>query len=355
MAEHQNVLVDIISNLYAVDPGLDQGGMDQLTGANALAFGSQLYLNMVWTRVERNAASDLPGGQQICTFSPHWLIDPRLGHPPYVAKFRSLVAVEHQADIGVVFFGFGGWNPGAAQSELYGIGFRSTNGGNWYRVFEDNGGASRVDADTGIASDGVIHFLEVQLDGRTGVTRWLIDGVQIGTDYTLPGNLQQLGIGYASDPGWPAVGLQCWNNGASGGHARGYYLPAHREPVFVLQTGTPDGDVGPTKPVESLTLAGASFADVAGNAFVPSASLNGHYLSQWQITLATDTTFSSPVQDIVTNTALEAVRHTGLSASTNYIARVRYIDTGLGISSWSDAINVNTVATDPSTGWGACP
>jgi len=352
MAEFRHPIVDMTASGLNVYHGLDVPLTDQPTGLGGNYFVGQLFANMQMIRVDRTVASDNSFGVTLCTFDPHWLLDYRIGHPGWVARVRSLVILDHLVDDADYFFGVGGWKPTAAvRTQLYGIGFKCTNGGNWFAYLVD-GSTSHKNADTS-QSSSVVRELMVEIDGRDATVRWYIDGTLVDSfAFTSPTALGELNNG-SQDPGWPTVGFQLYNVGLGGGQARGYFLAGHRDPILEFQTGVPDGDPGPDKPVETLVLAGATFADVAGSAYATSTGL-GHFLSQWEITLATDTTFSSPVQSFVSNAFLTEFRHTGLSPSTNYIARVRYVDAGLGISLWSDAIAVNTVATDPQTGWAPC-
>jgi hypothetical protein len=360
MAEMTNIIQMMTAGNQLLYPGIGYNTTDQLVGGGATVSWGASLLNTKWAYALRSTANDDGGGYLVGQFPVQAFLDYRLGFIPYVVSLKYLVVNNHTAegtDDAVVFMGFGGWAPSpAAKADLWGVGFYSDNGGNWYRIIQD-ASTTHVDADTGVSADGVARELEIQIDGRDHTVRFFIDGVQVGTDFTFssPTLLGELAA-TSTDEGWPNVGVQVWNNGGTGsGVGKIYWIAGTRDAGLTLRTGTPDGDVGPSKPTETLDLAGATFADVSGSAFVAAPSGLSHFMTQWQVTLATDTGFNSPVQEIVTNTHLTAVRHTGLTASTNYIARVRYIDAGFGISAWSDAINVNTVATDPSTGWGACP
>jgi hypothetical protein len=362
MAELKTIIQQMQAGNQLKYPGMDPNATDQLTGIGGFTSFGFSRLNTKWAYAQRTTASDDAGGYCIGQFPVHPFLDDRFGNMNHVVTLKYLVCNDYTAyganDDNVVFMGFGGWEPTlAAEANLWGIGFTSKNGGNWRTVIRDATTTHR-DADSGISADGVARQLEIQLDARTHAVRFLIDGSQIGTDFEFTDVvvLGRLGERYTSDPGFPLVHLQIWTDGGTGsGTGRALWIAGTRDDGLTIQTGTADGDVGPSKPVETLDLAGATFADVSGSAFVAAPSGLAHFMTQWQITLDTDTSFASPVQEIVTNTGLTAVRHTGLTASTNYIARVRYIDAGFGISAWSDAINVNTVATDPSTGWGACP
>lgn len=355
MAEHRQTIVDEIASNQCVYGGLAFNTMDQLNGVGTTNIGPLSFNNMYWARLNRTGGGDDAGGASWGSVEPHIYLDPRIGNPPWVVRTRSLVWIDHQADEADYFFGFGGWAPTVAlRTELWGIGFKLSNTGTWFCHIQDDL-LTHYSFDTGITGAAARELL-VEIDGRDRSVRFYIDNVQYGADFvfSLPTVLSRISNNRAGDLGITPVGFQMWCDGTSGGAGRAYMNCQARDPIYEIQTGVPDGDVGPDKPVETLDLAGATFVDVSGSTYVPAVALP-HYLTQWQITLSADTTFASPVQDIVTNTALEAVRHTGLTPSTGYIARVRYIDTGLGISEWSDAINTNTVATDPSTGWGACP
>ncbi|MCL7965372.1 MAG: hypothetical protein M8858_08140 [marine benthic group bacterium] len=361
MAELTNIIQTMQAGNQLMYPGgQNYNNTDQLIGIGGFASWGASLLNTKWAYAQRTLGTDDAGGYLIGQFPVQALLDYRFGFMPYMVSLKYLVVNSHTADganDNVVFFGFGGWGPTpAAEADLWGIGFWSKNGGNWNRIIQD-ATTTHVDADTGISSDGVARELEIQVDGRDHTVRFYIDGTQVGTTFTFssPTLLGELAA-TSQDDGWPNVCLEIWSDGATGsGQGRAYWLAGTRDAGLTLLSGTADGDVGPSKPTETLVLAGASFADVSGSAFVAAPSGLAHYLTQWQITLATDTGFASPVQDVVSNTSLLELRHTGLSPSTNYIARVRYIDTGIGVSEWSDAIAVNTVATDPSTGWGGCP
>lgn len=68
-----------------------------------------------------------------------------------------------------------------------------------------------------------------------------------------------------------------------------------------------------------------------------------HAATIWQIALAADTTFSSPVADIFTAEDLVLITIDGLTPSTAYIARARYVDDSGTLSDWSESVSFTTL------------
>ncbi|WP_440295181.1 hypothetical protein [Humibacter sp.] len=85
-----------------------------------------------------------------------------------------------------------------------------------------------------------------------------------------------------------------------------------------------------------VTLTGSAFSDFDGDT---------HAASQWQVTTSADTGYASPVistGDDASN--LTSYAATGLTASTAYIARVRYKDSAGNYSAWSANASFTTAA-----------
>ncbi len=77
-------------------------------------------------------------------------------------------------------------------------------------------------------------------------------------------------------------------------------------------------------------------ANMVGSAFA-SSNTDTHTGSEWQVTLATDPTFASPVIDTLSN-VMKITLHVGageMTTGTQYIARVRYNGKKNGWSAWS--------------------
>lgn len=98
----------------------------------------------------------------------------------------------------------------------------------------------------------------------------------------------------------------------------------------------------PTISAGSLTSSGAT---LTGSAFSDPDVGDTHAASQWQVTTSADTGYAAPVistGDDATNKTSLAV--TGLSASTAYIARVRYKDSAGNYSEWATSASFTTAA-----------
>lgn len=101
----------------------------------------------------------------------------------------------------------------------------------------------------------------------------------------------------------------------------------------------------PNQPTLSAGTLTSSGATLTGSAFSDPDVGDTHAASQWQVTLAADTSFASPVistGDDATNKVSYAA--SGLTASTNYIARVRYKDSAGNYSSYSTSASFTTAA-----------
>lgn len=85
-----------------------------------------------------------------------------------------------------------------------------------------------------------------------------------------------------------------------------------------------------------------------------------HVASLWHVALATDPTFTTIVASAFrsgTVTLVESGILSGLTVSTNYIARVRYYDDLGNVSAWSDSFAFTTLGanTQPEPGaWEDC-
>lgn len=109
------------------------------------------------------------------------------------------------------------------------------------------------------------------------------------------------------------------------------------------QLTDPAGNSAPAQPTISagtptssgVTLTGSAFSDVGDT----------HAASQWQVTTSADVNYTTPVistgDDAVNKTSYTA---TGLTASTAYIARVRYKDSAGNYSAWSASASFTTAA-----------
>jgi hypothetical protein len=108
----------------------------------------------------------------------------------------------------------------------------------------------------------------------------------------------------------------------------------------------------PVKPTISIAGQGPDFIDLASSAFGPGIPVYGQTHAQWQVTLAADTGFATPIIDVTsTNAAAFEAFHAagGLNLFLNqYIARVRHGDSGTGSlrwSDWSDASSATSLET----------
>lgn len=110
-------------------------------------------------------------------------------------------------------------------------------------------------------------------------------------------------------------------------------------------TGTTTGNVAPNQPTISAGTPTSSGVTLTGSAFSDSDVGDTHAASQWQVTTAADTNYLSPVistGDDATNKTSYAA--SGLTASTSYIARVRYKDSAGNYSSYSSNASFTTAA-----------
>lgn len=95
-----------------------------------------------------------------------------------------------------------------------------------------------------------------------------------------------------------------------------------------------------------LEFAGASdtSASFETTAFVPNSELpaDTHASTTWQVSLADDTEFSSPVVNVTSATFLVAYIAEGLIPNTNYVARARHTGSQGGVSAWSNTVEFTT-------------
>lgn len=117
------------------------------------------------------------------------------------------------------------------------------------------------------------------------------------------------------------------------------------------EAGTEAPNDPPDTPTLTVDEAREDEADLSGSAFSDPDGDN-HAASQWQVDVAGGD-FSTPVFDSgrdVTN--LLSITATGLTAETDYIARVRYEDDGSGsFSEWSTEVSFTTAEAPV---WGDC-
>jgi len=129
--------------------------------------------------------------------------------------------------------------------------------------------------------------------------------------------------------------LNAWDPTSNGG-AGGWEAVAAPGPKASITTPTI------TAPAAGASNLGESPA-FSGSAF--SGTGTTHISSDWQVTLATDTGFASPVAQSTADTTNK--EHWGgatLTANTDYLVRVRYNGTGVS-SAWSAAVAFKTKAS----------
>lgn len=107
-------------------------------------------------------------------------------------------------------------------------------------------------------------------------------------------------------------------------------------------------DVAPDQPTIALNSTAPDRASYDSSTFSSSDLDRIHDASRWQLTLAADTGFATPLEDVtVTFGDLEYFNFAGLNLWVNqYIARVRHQDDKGGWSPWSAATSATGLVTD---------
>ena len=107
-------------------------------------------------------------------------------------------------------------------------------------------------------------------------------------------------------------------------------------------------DVAPDQPTIALNSTAPDRASYDSSTFSSSDGDRVHDASRWQLTLAADTGFATPLEDVtVTFGELEYFNFAGLNLWVNqYIARVRHRDDKGGWSPWSAATSATGLVTD---------
>ncbi len=124
--------------------------------------------------------------------------------------------------------------------------------------------------------------------------------------------------------------------------------------IELLDAGAPPSNTRPATPTCSASATGETTAALTSSAFSDADGGDAHSASQWQVALSSDPTFASPVVDSGTDASnLVSRAITGLTAATEYIARVRHrddsADAGTEWSEWSAASTAFTTDAAPST------
>jgi hypothetical protein len=108
-------------------------------------------------------------------------------------------------------------------------------------------------------------------------------------------------------------------------------------------------DTGPNTPTVTITDSGADYVTLSATAYVAGTDGHPHASTQWQVTLAADTGFASPVRDETKFGAPELTLVTlfELNLFTNqYIARARYTDDEGNVGAWSAATSASGLVTN---------
>lgn len=223
-------------------------------------------------------------------------------------------------------------------------------------LYRWNGGASRTSLDS-IAvgavpgpSDGRFLFVEVRRDGTEVQARWWDPADPSGPPAWGTGGAQDLeATDTTFDGGLPgftrfdglSVGGQTW---------RCMSVEVEAENITI----TP-----PDTPTVSVSFEGPDYVVVSSSAFGPHVDepSDTHLDSQWQVTTAADTSFASPLVDILASASgaddvnlLDAILGEGtLSVDTDYLVRVRHFGTIGGASAWSTAAAFRTQDVDQPT------
>lgn len=123
---------------------------------------------------------------------------------------------------------------------------------------------------------------------------------------------------------------------------RGWLLRRRHRGALVVGVTTH----APDQPTISAGTPTSSGVTLTGSAFSDSDVGDTHAASQWQVTTSGDTGYATPVistGDDATNKTSYAA--SGLSASTGYIARVRYKDSAGNYSAYSTSASFTTAAS----------
>lgn len=104
-------------------------------------------------------------------------------------------------------------------------------------------------------------------------------------------------------------------------------------------------DAAPDAPTLTAGFVGPTFVTLGTSAFSSPAPADTHLQTQWQVTAAADTSFSSPIEDVTSSEDLLVLEVSDLTVATDYIARARHIGSS-GVGSWSDTEEFTTVDVD---------
>ena len=216
MSRFADLLAQTAQNNIMWFPGLDPSGSDQLiTGSTGTGVKNHptTFLGQArsWIQVRRTGGAAGFWGQRFHQINPYWLLNAALS-VPYTFRLSAFAVTDHTTDDSEVFWGIGSWWD-ATQASLHGIGFRATNGGNWFAVVIDDN-TVHLDVDTGVASGNTVaHDLEIQLDGATNKVSLLVDGTLVGSvTFTAVTPLEQIW----DEPEWAPVGPSIWCDATPG-------------------------------------------------------------------------------------------------------------------------------------------
>ncbi len=107
-------------------------------------------------------------------------------------------------------------------------------------------------------------------------------------------------------------------------------------------------DVGPSKPTITIADQGPDFVEYDSSVFVYGVPNSGQKAAQWQVTLASDPTFASPIIDVTSENSdsFENFLASPLNLFLDqYIARVRHQDLLDRWSDWSDTSATSSLET----------
>ncbi len=206
---------------------------------------------------------------------------------------------------------------------------------------------------TGITAQEVIRALRLVIDGQLNTVTWFVDDSEVATyDFRATGvRLEKMG------PIEPALTWGIWTDGTvSPAQDVSLYMTvggSYEMFVFeIIEAGGTGVEAPPSTPTISVQQLGGTFVDLAGSTYTHPSG-RPHRMSGWQVD-EVDGDFSTPVVAFASETQLRAARAVGLQPNTNYQARVRYFDSLLNASAWSETVTFTTLTSDPATAWSAC-
>lgn len=295
--------------------------------------------------------------QGIGYFNPHAFVDPSKIDDGLQLRGQDLVKlVKDSGTTAQAAFGFTRGKDLATElvDGIIGFGWQAEAGGNWCSFVKTLPyGTLPVKVDRLVnhstlpASDA--QLLGIVIDSETKTIYWIANNAIV--DWFTPAvPLKEL----SDAPAWRYWVL------VDQAEAHFYFQGGGDSHIVNIGAADTGDEIGAAVSKPTVTVVGVTDtqAQFSSSAFIHSLGTAEHLASQWQITLDTDPTFLAPVVDTGWNCSdLTSRIQTGLTPSTDYLVRVRYIADDGTMSPWSDGVAFSTSAgSDPAVdpAWPVC-